>query len=113
MQQDQSRCLENTRVDILRDIDRWVTNAHKNAPWMFVLQGLAGTGKSTIASSVCETLEGRKQLGASFFFSRSEASTADPFLVFTTIAYQLACRYPAFHRRLTEVLKGDAALAQL
>ena len=78
-----------------------------------MLQGLAGTGKSTIASSVCETLEGRKQLGASFFFSRSEASTADPFLVFTTIAYQLACRYPAFHRRLTEALKADPEIVQL
>ena len=80
---------------------------------MFVLQGLAGTGKSTIASSVCETLERRKWLGASFFFSRNEASTADPFLVFTTIAYQLARQYRPFRRHLTRILKADPDIVQL
>jgi predicted alpha/beta-fold hydrolase len=90
-------CLEQTRVDVLRDIDRWVMDDSKGAPWMFVLQGLAGTGKSTLAHTVCETVAKRGWLGASFFFSRNEASCNNPFLVFTSIAYQLATRYPQFH----------------
>ena len=80
---------------------------------MFVLQGLAGTGKSTIARTVCETLTERKSLGASFFFSRNEASCSNPFLVFTTIAYQLACRYPEFNSYLTEILKSDLDIVEL
>ncbi|KIM86962.1 hypothetical protein PILCRDRAFT_293369 [Piloderma croceum F 1598] len=102
-----SGCLEQTRVDVLRDIDRWVMDDNKGAPWMFVLQGLAGTGKSTLAHTVCETIAKRGWLGASFFFSRNEASCSNPFLVFTTIAYQLATLYPQFHNALTAILKRD------
>jgi NACHT domain len=79
----------------------------KGTPWMFVLQGLAGTGKSTLAHTVCETMAKREWLGASFFFSRNEASCSNPFLVFTTIAYQLATRYPQFHNALAAILKRD------
>jgi hypothetical protein len=74
---------------------------------MFVLQGLAGTGKSTIAHTMCKITMERGWLGASFFFSRNEASCSNPFLVFTTIAYQLATRYPQFRQSLTNILKAD------
>jgi NACHT domain len=99
--------LEQTRVDVLRDIDRWAMDDSKGMPWIFVLQGLAGTGKSTLAHTVCETIAKRGWLGASFFFSRNEANCSNPFLVFTTIAYQLATRYPQFHNALTAILKRD------
>jgi len=56
---------------------------------------------------VCETIAKRGWLGASFFFSRNEASCSNPFLVFTTIAYQLATLYPQFHNALTAILKRD------
>jgi hypothetical protein len=99
--------LEQTRVNVLRDIDRWVMDDSKGAPWMFVLQGLAGTGKSTLAHTVCETMAKRGWLGASFFFSRNEASCRNPFLLFTSIAYQLATLYPQFQNALTAILKRD------
>ena len=102
-----SGCLEQTRVNVLRDIDRWVMDDSKGAPWMFVLQGLAGTGKSTLAHTVCETMAKRGWLGASFFFSRNEASCRNPFLLFTSIAYQLATLYPQFQNALTAILKRD------
>jgi hypothetical protein len=85
----------------------------KDAPWMFVLQGLAGTGKSTLAYTVCKTIAKRGWLGASFFFSRNEASCSNPFLVFTTIAYQLDARYPPFHNSLTTILKRDPDVVEL
>jgi hypothetical protein len=105
--QDESGCLKDTRVDLLRQINSWITDDDKDAPWMFVLQGLAGTGKSTIAHSVCKQVERHGWLGASFFFSRNEASCSNPFLVFTTIAYQLATIYPQFRHTLNEILKRD------
>jgi hypothetical protein len=105
--------LEQTHVEVLEDIDRWVMDNGKDAPWMFVLQGLAGTGKSTLAYTVCKTIAKRGWLGASFFFSRNEASCSNPFLVFTTIAYQLATRYPQFHNALTTILKSDPDVVEL
>jgi predicted alpha/beta-fold hydrolase len=105
--QDESGCLEHTRIDLLKDINRWVTDDDKDAPWMFVLQGLAGTGKSTIAHTVCKEMTECGWLGASFFFSRNVASCSNPFLLFTTIAYQLATRYPQFRTSLTNILRAD------
>jgi hypothetical protein len=115
--QDESGCLKDTRVDLLNQIDSWIMDDGEDAPWMFVLQGLAGTGKSTIAHTVCRQARERGLLGASFFFSRDEADCSNPFLVFTTIAYQLATatnqdhtatnQYPQFRNALNNILKND------
>jgi hypothetical protein len=105
--------LEQTHVDVLRDIDRWVMNDSKGALWMFVLQGLAGMGKLTLTHTVCETIAKHRWLGASFFFSQNEASCSNPFLIFTTITYQLATLYPQFHNALTAILKRDPDVVRL
>jgi hypothetical protein len=51
---------------------------------------MAGTGKSTVARTIARAYHEKKQLGASFFFSRGggDASKASKF--FTTIAINLA-----------------------
>jgi hypothetical protein len=60
------RCLENTRVDLLREIQKWATDPYgKDVFWM---SGRAGTGKSTIARTVAYELAKQGCLGASFFF---------------------------------------------
>lgn len=60
---------------------------------MQVIYGPAGVGKSAVARAVCEEL-GEEYLGASFFFQRGLADCNDPYLVFPTIAYQLAYSTP-------------------
>jgi hypothetical protein len=75
------------------------------APWVFVLQGLAETGKSTIAHFACRQAKERGQLGASF--SRNDTSCSNPVLVFMTIAYRLSTQSPEFKSSLTEILKTD------
>jgi hypothetical protein len=72
-----------------------------------------GTGKSTIAYTAFRLVEERGWLGASFFFSRNDASSSDPFRFFTTIAYQLAIKYPRFRHSLNEMLKTDPDVAGL
>ena len=53
-------CLENTRVDVLRQIFDWADGQDERC--IFWVNGLAGTGKSTIARTVaCEYSE-RKRL---------------------------------------------------
>src|SRR5579859_4063060 len=61
-------CLPETRKAVLKTINEWVTGHHDEC--IFWLNGMAGTGKSTIARTVARTCDSRKQLGASFFFSR-------------------------------------------
>lgn len=90
-------CLEGTRVDLLGEIRDWIRQVDEPAPPIFWLNGMAGTGKSTVAYSVAREAEKDDSLGACFCFSRTEgAELANPKIVFTTLAYQLA----QFDRRL-------------
>jgi hypothetical protein len=57
---------------------------------IFWLNGMAGTGKSTIARTVAYRYSEQKRLGASFFFSRDGGDVGHAGKFFTTIAWQLA-----------------------
>ena len=80
--------MEDTRVDLLREIINW-SNAPGDA-CIFWLNGMAGTGKSTIARTVARIWHDNNQLGASFFFSRGNGDLAHASKFFPTLAYQLA-----------------------
>jgi hypothetical protein len=86
--QHESVCLPHTRVDLLRKIQAWVDGSDPRC--IFWLDGIAGTGKTTIARTVASMYHRQKRLGASFFFSRGggDISRADRLL--TTFAWQLA-----------------------
>jgi transcriptional regulator with PAS, ATPase and Fis domain len=43
-------CLRGTRVEVLRDIENW--SRMSNAKCLFWLNGMAGTGKSTISQTI-------------------------------------------------------------
>ena len=96
-------CLKGTRNEVLKDIDHW--HASEGTQRVFWLNGLAGTGKSTIAQSFAEKTFGNGKLGASFFCSRDFEDRSDLQKIFPTLAFQLACRYPHFRQTLLEVLK--------
>ena len=81
------QCLPDTRVDLLREITEWSETGDKCIFW---LNGMAGTGKSTIARSIARKLDSQKRLGASFFFSRGEGDLAEATKFFSTLAFQLA-----------------------
>jgi hypothetical protein len=69
-EQHEPTCLPNTRIDVLRDIRKWAEGVDERC--IFWLNGLAGMGKSTTASTVARNHLEKKRLGASFFFSPSE-----------------------------------------
>ena len=78
---------------------------------VFWLNGLAGTGKSTIAQSFSEMIVKEGLLGASFFCSRDYLDRKELKNIFPTLAHQLACRYPHFRTHIISVLKEDPTLA--
>jgi len=71
---------------------------------VFWLNGLAGTGKSTI-QTLAETTFADGKLGASFFCSRDFEDRSNLQVIFPTLAFQLACQYPCFRKELLEVLR--------
>ena len=103
------KCLPGTRQSVLQDIMHWATNPQdQNVFW---LNGLAGTGKSTIAQSFSEAVANERFLGASFFCSRDYLDRRELKNIFPTLAYQLACRYPHFRNHIVTGIKKDPTLA--
>jgi hypothetical protein len=100
--------MESTRVQILADIISWTEEPA--APVVFWLNGLAGTGKSTIARTICERLSERNMLGASFFTSRQVAERRYAPSVLRTISYQLASQSPAFSAAISTTLQESPSL---
>jgi hypothetical protein len=74
------------------------------------MNGMAGTGKTTIAYSFCEQLQEKGLLGANFFCSRSLTECSDLRHIIPTAARQLARSCPQFAPALLEVLGGDFQL---
>jgi hypothetical protein len=84
-------CTPGTRVSLLEDLLAWATASDSSC--IFWLNGLAGTGKSTIARTLCERLESQSLIGASFFISRDQSDRREASNIVRSIAYQLAVRW--------------------
>ena len=99
------RCLKGTRRTVLDKIELWTNDTYQ--PQVYWLNGLAGTGKSTIALTVAERIFAEGKLGASFFCSRDFEDRRNLQFIFPTIAAQLAWRYPEFWTFLVSLLQSD------
>jgi len=102
-------CLKGTRETVLNEIESWANDFNQSP--VFWLNGLAGTGKTTIAQTVSERMFADGQLGASFFCSRDFEDRSDLSFIFPTIAFQLAYKFPEFRSELVSLLRLDPDVA--
>jgi len=98
-------CLRGTRADVLLQLERWMKDEQDHH--VFWLNGLAGTGKSTIAQTFAEISFADGKLGASFFCSRDFEDRSNLQAIFPTLAFQLAYRYLPFREKLLRVLRSN------
>jgi len=98
-------CLGGTRSDVLLQLERWLKDKQDRP--MFWLNGVAGTGKTTIAQTFAEISFADGKLGASFFCSRDFEDRSNLQAIFPTLAHQLAYRYPQFREKLLRVLRSN------
>ncbi|KAI0512704.1 heterokaryon incompatibility protein-domain-containing protein [Xylaria bambusicola] len=101
-------CLPGTRMGALHEITKWAEDP--NAKAMFWLNGMAGTGKSTISRTLARSFSKRAQLGASFFFKRGEGDRGGVSKFFATITAQLVQREPALTRHVKDVIDRDPTI---
>ena len=90
---------------MLNEIDSWTKDFNQSP--VFWLNGLAGTGKSTIAQTVSQWILADGQLGASFFCSRDFEDRSNLHFIFPTLAFQLAHKFPQFRSLLVPLLQSD------
>ena len=66
---DRQGCMKGTRIDVLLQLENWLKDEQDKR--VFWLNGLAGTGKSTIAQTFAEMSFADGKLGASFLDRKS------------------------------------------
>ena len=103
-------CLGGTRGGVLQQLDDWLEDTQGQR--VFWLNGLAGTGKSTIAQTFAEIAFAEGKLGASFFCSRGSEDRSNLQSIFPTLAFQLAYQYPLFREELLQVLRANPGIGQ-
>ena len=99
-------CLENTRVRTLQYIREWISGTEDSN--ILLLTGGAGTGKSTIATTIAETRRRSGHPVCHLFFIRGKS---DPSTVIRTISYNLAVSYPLIARFIDEKVKQSGELS--
>ncbi|KAI3571439.1 hypothetical protein IWW34DRAFT_291909 [Fusarium oxysporum f. sp. albedinis] len=102
-------CLQDTRVELLKDVQLWIDSADSKV--IFWLNGMAGTGKSTISRTVAQAQHGRGDLGASFFFKRGEIDRDSLAKFVSTLAYQLAWSIPGLAPLMKKAIDADSKIA--
>ena len=101
--------MRGTRESILDEITAWVTNGSdsNNIYWIY---GLPGIGKTSLAHSICQTLDERNRLIGAFFCQRDETNSSDPRNILPTLIYKLAGISPSFRRIVAERLRNNQNL---
>ena len=102
------RCHPKTRVKLLRQITEWADDPQGEC--IFWLNGMAGTGKSTITRTVAQLFDERKELGASFFFKRGGDDRGHAALFCTTVTDQLIHKLPCLAPYVRSAIEADPAI---
>ncbi|KIK52474.1 hypothetical protein GYMLUDRAFT_49873 [Collybiopsis luxurians FD-317 M1] len=102
-------CLPGTREDALfnalSDIQEAIESGTNHTFW---LTGVAGSGKSTLSTSLVAALRDKGFTVASFFCKRDQADRRDPRRVIPTLSWYLASQFPEFRTNLNPVLNRKA-----
>ncbi|KAF8239899.1 hypothetical protein L208DRAFT_1560170 [Tricholoma matsutake] len=86
---DRLTCLLNTRLDVIKSITEWIVDESNDRKQVFWLNGLAGSGKSTLSTTIAHMMRDLHQLGAFFFFDR-DIPKWNAATMIRTLVHQLA-----------------------
>ena len=89
----------------MADLIAWAADAGDTS--IYWLNGMAGTGKTTIAFTFSQILDNIQILGASFFCSHLDTESSNADLIFPTLAYELARHSTAASNALLNALAKD------
>jgi hypothetical protein len=106
-----TECLPGTRVGILQYILDWAFNLSVKQRVLW-LHGLAGSGKSTLSTTIANTLQERGCLGAFVFFNRDVEEGSQPASVIRTLAHQLALFHPLIGTAIGRAIEATPRIAQ-
>ncbi|KAF8805569.1 hypothetical protein BYT27DRAFT_7243235 [Phlegmacium glaucopus] len=98
-------CTEHTRQAILYTLQIWASD--NTTTMVYWLNGMAGTGKTTISYAFSKFLRERGSLGGTFFSSRQRVDTSDIHCIIPTISLQLAKYLPFLSQHILDVVEAN------
>ena len=97
-------------MELLDFITEWFlapSTRKENVLW---LQGVAGSGKSTISTTIAQRFLTLRRRGAFLHFNRNDEVNSSPAAVIRTISHQLARFHPLIRNAICETLKAHPGL---
>ncbi|PYI03229.1 WD40 repeat-like protein [Aspergillus sclerotiicarbonarius CBS 121057] len=108
--QHEEECLAGTREELLQQVRDWGGSSEGSC--IFWLNGMAGTGKSTISRSLSRVFQEKGQLGASYFFRRGEGDRGHAKRFASTIARQLITAIPNLATGVSKAIEDDPDISK-
>ena len=103
-------CFKNTRHRIISDIMEWIADDKaKKVLWVY---GLAGSGKSTLSTTIAQKMREVHRLGAFFFFNRDIPQRNFATLI-RTLAYRLAMFDARIGAPISQVVANNENIAEM
>ena len=101
------KCDPGTREEAQRIVTNWINNPGNAWPETIMwLSGAPGVGKSAIAQTVCEALDGPENpVSGCYFFGRGQGDREKAFFFLATIAYQLGCSVKRYDTVLNKIIQ--------
>lgn len=97
-------------MELLRRIEAWAGDLCSES--VFWLNGMAGTGKSTISRTISQKFDDKGDLVASFFFKRGEGDRGDAGMFIETIITQLIQKLPSLAPHVQKAIETDPAISR-
>ncbi|KEP46357.1 putative WD40-repeat protein (notchless protein), related protein, partial [Rhizoctonia solani 123E] len=102
-------CMGGTREVILNRIVTWTQN-RENAQGLMWISGQAGMGKTSVATSLCQRLDGIRALAGSFFCRRGDLDASDPLRLINDLVHGLAMWCPAYAQEVAYAIRANRRL---
>ncbi|KEP46872.1 putative vegetative incompatibility protein HET-E-1, partial [Rhizoctonia solani 123E] len=102
-------CMDGTREAILTRIVTW-TQSRESAQGLMWISGQAGMGKTSIATSLCQRLDGIRALAGSFFCRREDLDASDPLRLINNLVHELAMWCPAYAQEVAYAIRANRRL---
>jgi len=102
-----TRCLPGTQVELRKNILDWAIGNTEGGASIWFLEGMAGTGKSTLARSIAEHVNDAGHIVMSFFFDRDVEDRKDVKKLAGTLARQLTDVSTVLKCRISDALKKN------
>jgi hypothetical protein len=99
-------------VSIQAQLAEWANDGAEGLTTLW-LSGMAGTGKTAIASTFASSMADEGILGATFFIDRQQAERRDLSRIVQTLAYDLGKRSHTHLQEMSTVLRDDPTFERL